>query len=231
MISDSNPTLAILAQCLNEIDIERYQEFRENRPGATQVRVNGLTVPVLRLPTDRVQPFLESVWRAGNMQFFSGALPDCPIEWNPRFRRVAGRIGCARRRVELSTAHYETCGPVALAVVLLHEQIHLSLWEDSLPFGHTTEFRRRSILMGMPGIYHELPLPERMARPLHRYGCLCGWVTTSRVRFRTPRACSACCEKYNRGRYDERFNLRYLGSVPSPAATPSVRAASFTGSR
>src|SRR5690606_1101234 len=107
---------------------------------APLVRVNGLAVPVIRLQWRNVSPFFELLFDIANKEHFSNTLPGCQLTWNKRFRRVGGRIDCRRRVVELSAAHFEACGCAALGVVLLHEQVHLSLYEEGLAYGHTPEF-------------------------------------------------------------------------------------------
>jgi predicted SprT family Zn-dependent metalloprotease len=95
-----------------------------------------------------------------------------------------------------------------MGIVLVHEMIHLALFADRLSFGHTPEFKRRSRALGLPGIYHELPLPNRMVRAKrYVYGCPCGARVESRVKFRQPRACGRCCRRFARGRFDPRFVL------------------------
>jgi predicted SprT family Zn-dependent metalloprotease len=180
---------------------------------APTVRVNGIDVPVLRLQWRNVGPFFEQLFDYSNRQHFRGHLPPCKLSWNKRFRRVGGRIDCRARLVELSAAHYESCGCAALGVVLLHEQVHLSLYEEGLAYGHTAEFKRRSLNLGLPDIHHEMPLPDRLRKPrcVHLYQCVCGTVVQSRIKFRKPRACATCCDRYSGGRYDRRFQLRYIG--------------------
>lgn len=180
---------------------------------STIVRVNGLEVPVVRVSWKKVGEFFERLYEVSNRENFSAGLPPCKLLWNKRFRRVGGRIDCKHRTVELSAAHYESCGCAALGIVLIHEQIHLSLYEEGIAYGHTPEFKRRSLGLGLPAIHHEMPLPDRLRKPVryHLYCCACGAVVKSRVKFRKPRACAACCNRFAAGHYDTRFRLTYMG--------------------
>lgn len=209
----SSSALELIRTTYEELYPEARRGAAESR-GRARVLVNGVHADVVWLPTHLLGIFLEEVQRRGNDAFFDGALPKCQFSWNRRFRNSAGRINCGRRHIELSSAHYEACGPLPLAVVFIHEMIHLSLYEDHLPHGHTREFKRRSWRLGLPRIHHELPLPERItsARRYQIYQCRsCQRVTESRVRFRRPRACGRCCRQFAQGRFDRRFLLLWKG--------------------
>lgn len=177
------------------------------------VMVNGLATPIVRVAFSKLGAYFERIYTDANQAFFQNQLPACKIAWNRRFRNLGGRIDCRRRLLELSAAHFEACGAVALGVVLIHEQIHLSLFEQGLPSGHTPLFKARSCAIGLTDIHHAMPLPARLKKPaiLHLYQCRCGKVIESPRRFRTPRACTACCNQFNSGRYDVRFALRLIG--------------------
>ena len=179
------------------------------------IRVNGVVVPVIRLPFAKLSSFFLELYDRSNHDFFGNELPACKLAWNRRFRSLGGRIECRKRLIELSSAHFEACGVAALGIVLIHEQIHLALFERRRPFGHTALFKQKSHAVGLPSIHHEMPLPQRMIKPrkFHVYECRCGIVIRSRRRFRLARACGACCKKHNRGRFDSRFTLRYSGVI------------------
>lgn len=212
-----NSTATIAETLLEEVfeEVSAGSRWRDACADGAGPRVvaNGLSLPVVRVDWDRVDDFFDQLFSIANGKLFANRLPKCQRRWNTRFRRLAGRIDCSRRLIELSGAHYESCGSAALGVVLLHEMIHLALHTDGLRFGHTPEFKRRSYALGMMDIRHELPLPERIVetRTRHLYRCVCGRVIESTKRFRQPRACAACCRKFNRGRYHERFRLQYVG--------------------
>jgi len=185
-------------------------------PSVPRVTANGLAVPIIRAEWNHVDDFFDGLFDTANNLFFSGRLPACRRSWNNRFRRVAGRIDCHRQQIELSAPHYEACGTAALGVVLVHEMIHLSLYSDGRPFGHTREFKYRSSSLGLPDVHHELPIPDRLKpRKAHLYRCKCGRIVESRIKFRRPRACAHCCRSFARGRYDDRFRLIYVGQRDS----------------
>lgn len=206
--------LQVIEEVLGSIEPAAAKQFVDSpTPGRPEIVVNGLRVPVIRVGWSNVEPFFTMLFKVSNQRFFAGALPECRLGWNRRFRNLGGRIDCTRRRVELSAPHYEACGAAAIGVVLLHEMIHLSLFEERRPFGHTPLFKSRSVALGMPRIHHEMPLPDRLKgrRNTHLYACPCGAVIRSRIQFRAPRACAACCRRHAKGRYDARFQLRYVG--------------------
>lgn len=209
----TNPTLGLIGDVLGFVDPAAQLRWRSDDACAERVAVNGVAAPVVRLPWREVESFFDLLFDEANRRFFRERLPRCRRTWNRRFRRLAGRIDCARRHMELSSAHFEACGAGALAVVVVHEMVHLSLYVDRRPYGHTPEFKSRSYRLGLPGIYHDLPLPERIerSRRVYLYRCRCGAALESRVRFRTPRACAECCRRYGDGRYDERFRFEYVG--------------------
>lgn len=203
--------LEVVRQVLEEVDPDRLPLLDQ----PPTIVVNGVGVPVVRLRWQAIGDFFSRLFEVANGRLFGGTLPGCQIAWNPRFRNLGGRIDPQRRRLELSSAHFEACGAVALGIVLVHEQIHLALFEEQLPFGHTREFARRSAALGLPNIHHQMPLPERLRRPTpeHLYRCDRGHLVRSRVRFRTPRACAPCCDQHAQGRFDERFPLHYVRTI------------------
>lgn len=211
----SNPTLRVIQKVIRQVEPAALRRAGDWAESSGQVSVNGIHVPVLRLGWSNVGPFFEELYRQANQELFeNGSLPRCRLVWNKRFRNLGGRIDPQNRVLELSAAHYEACGAVALGVVLVHEQIHLALYEQGLPHGHTRAFKSLSGNLGLPSIHHEMPLPERLrpAPKLHWYRCRCGKVISSRIRFHKPRACAECCHRHAKGRYDSRFNLRYIGT-------------------
>lgn len=209
----TNRTISLIGEVLDEIDPAPRDRWLRTDAEDPRVAVNGISAPVVRIGWRDVDRFFDSLFAAANSRFFRGRLPSCRRTWNPRFRRVAGRIDCPRRHIELSSAHFEACGVGALGVVFVHELIHLSLYVDHRPYGHTAEFKTRSERLGLSGIYHDLPLPDRIKRRrrIHLYRCACGQELESRIRFRTPRACADCCRRFARGKYDERYRFQYVG--------------------
>ena len=207
-------TERLIGEVLHSLSPRTGEEWEYARADSVTPRVvaNGLAVPIVRVEWKHVDDFFDQIFDLSNAHFFDGRLPPCKRSWNNRFRRVAGRIDCHRQQIELSAPHYEACGTAALGVVFIHELIHLSLFADKKPFGHTREFKWRSSSLGLIDVHHELPLPDRLKpRKAHLYRCACGRIVESRIRFRKPRACAHCCKRFARGRYDDRFRLVYLG--------------------
>lgn len=206
----ANPTARLIADVLASIDSSTHAKWRDGLgdPNLPRVTANGLSVPIVRVPWNKVDDFFETLFAIANDRHFSSVLPRCRRVWNRRFRGLAGRIECRSKTIELSSAHFEQCGIGAMGIVLVHEMIHLALFTERRPHGHTGEFKRRSFSLGLPRIYHELPLPTRLVRPKrYVYACACGLRVESKIRFRAPRACASCCKKFNRGRFDRRFAL------------------------
>ena len=206
----ANPTAQLIADVLAAVDSSIHTKWCDGLDDLHLPRVtaNGLSVPIVRVSWNKVDEFFERLFGVANDRYFANQLPRCRRVWNRRFRGLAGRIECRSKTIELSSAHYEQCGIGAMGIVLVHEMIHLALFTERLPHGHTGEFKRRSYSLGLPRIYHELPLPNRLVRPKrYVYACTCGLQVESKIRFRAPRACATCCRKFNRGRFDRRFRL------------------------
>ncbi|MBY0585572.1 SprT-like domain-containing protein [bacterium] len=211
-----NPTAILVGEVLADVESTAFQRWTDSLGNdlLPHVTANGLTVPIVRVSWNRVDDFFQTLFDRANHQFFGNHLPPCRRVWNRRFRGLAGRIQCRENVIELSSAHFEQCGAAAMGIVLVHEMIHLALFTDRLPFGHTGEFKRRSLSVGLPRIYHELPLPGRLAKSKrYRYRCVCGQMVLSRIKFRQPRACAHCCKKFSRGRFDPRFTLVFVDEV------------------
>lgn len=181
------------------------------------VLVNGVSVPVVHLESAKERDvFLADLYTQFNGEFYRSRLPIYAIEWSTRFRNLGGSIHYDRQLVRLSAAHHESCGIVAMGIVLAHELIHLSLHHDNLPSGHTGDFKARSKAIGLPGIYHQMPLPERFTKPksAHRYLYYCPCCREAifrsvRLSKKTPPACRKCCNKFNSGQWDQKFTYQY----------------------
>ncbi len=166
---------------------------------------------------------LPALYQRLNHEFFQGELPLCCLKWSRRLTRTAGNIRVQTRLITLSVPllhdvwkgapFFEVCGVrctsprQALVEILKHEMIHLWLFEQHLPCGHTREFRRKAKQIGQPKTRHGIALPPPKS----------GWVyecATCKARmFRRRRlgrrvACALCCRQNSGGDYDERFRLR-----------------------
>ncbi len=169
------------------------------------------------------------VYESCNHQYFQGALPPCRIEWSRQLTRSAGNIDVKRRILKLSIpllieafqdgAGHEVAGvwcednEIALREILKHEMIHLWLHERGLPYGHTAEFRRKAREIGQAQTRHAIAVPLPTSGWI--YQCkLCKAQIVRRKRFSAPRACAACCKRFNGGKFDKRFQLRGTRIAP-----------------
>lgn len=162
-----------------------------------------------------------------NCQYFDNTLPFCPIAWSRQLTRTAGNIDVRLPKMKLSypllveafeakglfAPEYEICGVVcrssdeAIVEIVKHEMIHLWLHVQGLPSGHTPDFRTKARRMGQPKTRHQIDIPR--PRQGWEYSCpICRSTFVRRKRFGRPVACAACCKKFNRGKFDERFKLR-----------------------
>jgi SprT protein len=141
------------------------------------------------------------------------------VEWNDRMRTTVGRADFRRSLIFLNPA-LQRFGAAEIERTLRHEVAHLLAHFRSrrriLP--HGPEWRKACCDLGIPGerAGHTLPL---VGRALHRrfvYRCRNCQRHFPRVRrIRRATACLACCRKYARGNYDERFRLRLAKASPA----------------
>jgi predicted SprT family Zn-dependent metalloprotease len=134
-----------------------------------------------------------------NLTHFDGSVPAYRIAYNPRLTSVAGRITYRPPLIELS-AHLLAAHPSHVEKTLLHEMVHAWLRRRRLPSGHGEHFKRKMREVGLPGIYHSLPVPGR--RSARRYALACPRCKVEFVRRRLPGvpvSCARCSPKrFNR---------------------------------
>ncbi len=150
-----NARSLVLSQLQDQLSAFSDQQLTDAELG--QVSVNGVTVPIVRLPGHDLLPFFEQLFASANASYFANALPSCSINWNKRLRSAGGRVFVHKRAIELSAIHYESAGAAALGIVLVHEQIHQYLFESGQRFGHTPAFRQISLRLGLPELTHVCP--------------------------------------------------------------------------
>jgi len=168
---------------------------------------------------------LESLYQHLNTEYFDDSLPLCQILWSKRLTRTAGHIRVDKRIITLSVPllseafaerGHNVCGvwcetsETALREIMKHEMIHLWLYVQKLPHGHTVEFRRKAKAIGQPKTRHEISLP-RLTTFKSGWVYICKSCDTRIVRKRRMgriAACGACCKRYSKGKYDSRFQLR-----------------------
>ncbi len=152
-------------------------------------------------------PTLQDLFRKVNAKHFEGSLPMPSLFWNTRLRASAGRFTPARFNASIDVATYLLEERDALALVedtLAHEMIHYWLWLKHKPYGHTKEFLRKMHAMGVSR-YNTVP---RVRPDKCIYRCpACLKEIRTKKRLNGNRACLDCCNRYNRGKYSERFKL------------------------
>jgi predicted SprT family Zn-dependent metalloprotease len=166
---------------------------------------------------------LPALYQALNREFFQDELAPCSIRWSRRLTRTAGNIRVRERLITLSVpllldvwtrdCVFQVCGVPcsssgqALVEILKHEMIHLWLFEQKLPCGHTREFRRKARQIGQPKTRHGIALPPPKSGWI--YECAsCQSRLFRRRRLGKRVACATCCRQKSGGNYDERFRLR-----------------------
>lgn len=138
------------------------------------------------------------------------------VEWNGRMRTTVGRADFRRCLISLNPA-LQQFGAAEIDRTLRHELAHLLAQFRSckrrriLPHGR--EWRNACRDLGIAGerAGHTLPLIGRALRRSFIYRCKACQRDFPRVRrIRRATACLACCRKFARGNYDERFRLQLV---------------------
>jgi len=136
------------------------------------------------------------------------------VDWNGRMRTTVGRADFQRSLILLNPA-LQKFGPAEIDRTLRHELAHLLAHSRSrrriLPHGR--EWRKACRDLGIPGerAGHTLPLVGRALRRRFVYRCKSCQRHFPRVRrIRRATACLACCRRFSRGAYDERFRLHLV---------------------
>jgi SprT protein len=135
------------------------------------------------------------------------------VVWNPRLQTTAGTANPRAWEVELNPRLKEHGGGTTERI-LRHELAHLiSVFRAGRRKidAHGPEWRKACRELGIAGEprCHSLPFKGRSVKHKYAYRCLhCGRVL-KRIKVLTRNsACYDCCQKFNRGHYDERF--RYV---------------------
>jgi SprT protein len=137
------------------------------------------------------------------------------VEWNARMRTAVGRAEPRRVLITLNPM-LQKFGTEEIERTLRHELAHLLAQHRAgrrriLPHGR--EWRRACRDLGIGGerACHKLPLMPRQLAPRYLYRCRNCQRDFPRVRrIRRAIACLACCRRFARGRYDERFRLQFV---------------------
>lgn len=199
-----------------EAVLRRWREWRAWTPPAPPPRARPGWPGFRPAPMDLVPPPTE--WLADilgayaeydllNATHFGGTCPPVKITVNPRLRATAGLVLTDQRIIELNGHRLRELPAVRIETVF-HEMIHLWLYCQGLPAGHTEAFRakmrergHRSVRYGVEGDpkgpRHAYPGSDR--RVLYR--CPeCGLEWERRRRYGRPAYCRVCYEA-GRGRH------------------------------
>ena len=165
-----------------------------------------------------VLALLPPLFHRFNREFFDGEVPYLRLSWSDgRLRKTAGRYRRDRNgaAIELSTPVLSCLPEEATHSTLVHEMIHA--WVDLVlrqrEKGHGPLFlaKMEEINAAEPGFRISVRhcFPTRPQRPRWQARCdHCGLVTPYRRRTQGL-ACRRCCERFNGGRWDRRFLLRF----------------------
>jgi predicted SprT family Zn-dependent metalloprotease len=166
---------------------------------------------------------LENIFHELNCLHFEDSLPLPKLSWNARLASTAGRFCPGFRHpilplpAEIEVAAYLRDLPDGydhIRDTMLHEMIHYFLWHRKRPHGHTPEFHQIMKRVGAQR-YNTVP---RLRAVKYWYECQgCRKRVPARRKLR-PSACYACCKKYSRGEFDNRFRLVMLADRPAPQA-------------
>ncbi len=140
------------------------------------------------------------------------------VEWNARMRTAVGRAEPRRALITLNPV-LQNFGLEEIDRTLRHELAHLLAQHRAghRRIGpHGAEWRRacRELDLLNEAACHRLPLPARQLARSFLYRCRnCGRDFPRARRIRRAIACLACCRRFARGNYDERFRLELVKNL------------------
>jgi len=129
-----------------------------------------------------------------NLFYFENKLPTCQLELSTRLTRTAGKIWPKSRLMRLSLPYHQHYGSQELRNTILHEMIHLWLFEQKLPSGHTNRFRQKSEEVGLGERINALPIPPRPYKYIYACPTCCYEIRTRR---KINSSCGRCDKIYN----------------------------------
>jgi predicted SprT family Zn-dependent metalloprotease len=151
-----------------------------------------------------------------NRQKFGNKLPtDYSIVFNPRLRRLTGRITYRARLIEISSYHYREYGFDDAKATLEHEMLHLYLHVQRVPSGHNNRFKRLAHELGIR-VFHNNDYRRNRQQPTrYVYQCphCCRMVFRKRPIRDAKLACGPCCRELAEGRFDRRFMLSFMEKI------------------
>jgi predicted SprT family Zn-dependent metalloprotease len=138
-------------------------------------------------------------------------------------RRRFGLCSYSKRRITLSKALVEVNSPQRVRNTVLHEIAHALVGPGK---GHGPIWKRKAIEIGCDGkrcydssntvevLAERDPVESALRRKVYLYKCdHCQGKIRKYVRFRKPRACARCCNKYANGKFDKRFLITPVEEV------------------
>ena len=141
------------------------------------------------------------------------------VEWNGRMRSAAGRADFQHAKISLNP-RLRDHGAEEIERTLLHELAHLLAHARAghrRISPHGREWRKACHDLGIAGEErcHNLPFPRRTRARRFLYRCPSCALEFPRVRrIRRAIACLACCRRYSRGSYQEKFRLKLVWTRP-----------------
>ena len=131
-------------------------------------------------------------------------LRDWTFAFNRR-KRAFGLCDCSRRTIYLSSILTELNGEAEVKDTLLHEVAHALAGPEA---GHGPAWQEVARSLGAKP--KRCYSAEEVRQPPGRYLLVCASCNDSTPRYRKPSkvyACRKCCERYNGGRFSERYRL------------------------
>ncbi|GIV59153.1 MAG: hypothetical protein KatS3mg043_0242 [Rhodothermaceae bacterium] len=138
------------------------------------------------------------------------------LGWTFGFDRARRRPGCCRwrrgevplKRITLSKHFAAALGWAGMEAVMRHEIAHALDFETRGRSGHDDVWKAWALQCGAePTRCYEGDEPAGAAAPYQGTCPSCGAVYPFYRRLKRPRACGACCDRYNGGRYAAAFRL------------------------
>ena len=151
---------------------------------------------------------LKNIFDELNRKYFNDSLKHPLLQWNSRLRSSAGRFipGTRLKKPTIEVALYlvdEKDSENLIRDTIGHEMIHMWLWQNKKPYGHTSQFKEKMNEMGV-SLYNTVP---KISNPKYIYTCPNCSKKYPAIRKWKNIACLNCCKKYSNGKYDTRFSL------------------------
>jgi predicted SprT family Zn-dependent metalloprotease len=171
------------------------------------------------------EALLEQLFHELNRDHFRGELPLPKLGWNSRLSSTAGRFCTGSRNpifprppvIEVASYLRDVQnGEMHVRDTVLHEMIHYYLWFKRRPHGHTPEFSQILKTVGAKR-YNTVPKERDWKHWYECPSCSKGFHTRRKL---NASACLTCCERFNAGRFTDKFLL--VRKAPRPAVKTPV---------